>query len=164
MINHKGYVEISSGVFIECKRIKLITQRKTVSESFRKLVHLTKENKTYVKLAPAKPKDNVYVIVDDYLYLVSFTYEELIQHLVEAGIKLVPVSSDAYVSVTYIKAIYDLENELVSWSIKNYKLPEAILQFVSFGERRKTALVLRSDEVVYLSKSAKDVLEEIGQI
>ena len=161
MITPKGYVEISSGVYIETKRVKLITQRKTASRSFRELVKLTKENGTYVKLAPAKQENNVYVIVDNYLYLVSFEYEELIQKLVEAGIKLVAVSGDAYVPLTYIKAVYDLENELVSWSLKNYKLPEAILQFVSFGERRKTALVLRSEEIVYLSKSAKDVLEEM---
>lgn len=159
MITPKGYVEISSGVYIEAKRVKIITQRKTASKTFRNLVKLTKENGTYVKLAPAKQEDNVYVIADDHLYLVSFSYEELIEKLTMAGIRLVKVSSDAYVPVTYIKAVYDLENELVSWSLKNYSLPEAILQFVSYGEKRKTALILRSDEVVYLSKSTKEVLE-----
>ncbi len=161
MMNPKGYVEISSGVFVETKRLKLITERKSASLSFKNLVKVTKENGTYIKLAPPKPTDNVFVIVDDFLYLSSFSYEELIEKCISSGIKLIKVSSDAYVSVAYIKAVYDLENELVSWSIKNYNLPKAILQFVSYGEKRKTALILRSDEVIYLSKCAKEILEEL---
>lgn len=161
MIKTKGYVEISSGVFVETKRVKLITERKSVSTTFRNLVKATKENGTYVKLAPPRPTDNVYVIVDDFLYLSSFTYEELIEQCVSSGIKLIKVSSDAYVSAAYIKVVYDLENELVSWSLRNQPLPKAILQFVSYGERRKTALILRSDEVIYLSKCAKEILEEL---
>ena len=115
-----------------------------------------------------KSEDGTYryiVTKDNKLHSSSLSLEELKNRCFEAGLNLIDMSDMASVNLSYINGIYDIQNDLTSASYRTWCTEVAILQFVSSNSfKSNTILWLTTNELIKLSKSTQEILEQIDKL
>lgn len=186
------FVEIADGFYLEAKSIKIIVDYSKKNNKVQLLISRCKENDRLRKVELDKKKalnernldyDNYvsyrkryfthskktddgtyrYIITrNNELHSTALSFEELKRRCFSSGLKLVDMSEQSCVALSYIEGIDNVSSELVLSSRRTWSAEMASLQFVSGSASKvNTILWLKTHEVVKLSKDTQEILEQI---
>ena len=158
----KTLIEIEYGTFIFKEDVKFIIFSNVNNRSFKRFKKCVIENNKLFKL---NKTINSYVITsDNCIYACKSFPNNLVQRLNNLGHQMLGVSEDYYIALFYIKVLSNVDNILVSGIRKQRIETTDDLQFVHQYEKRKSMILLTTNEIIYLSKDTSELVKSISDV
>lgn len=162
-----SWVEINQKEYVDSKTIKYLVNKKMVkNKSFKDFIDASKMDSSYQKYIHNKWKSetlSLIVLNDNTILESSYTTLELYNRIFSSGIKLLQVHTEAYVSVEYIKVIFDYSKGLLTELKPKLNMTASELQFIR-QNKRCGLLLMTTGEVVSLSDSSADIVAMIEKL
>lgn len=146
-------VEISNKTFIPVEDIILIIDGKKDSNGIRRIKKNHQKNDTEIK--SAIKETNSLVLTRDNLFYSDSNSDVLAKRCSILGYKFTKIDESSYVALSQI-VLASSDSSVVSRLKKKYGKTAGDLQFVHQNEARKSVILLRNDQLVYLSMDSKD--------
>ena len=159
---NKNLIEIEHGTFIFREEIKFIISSNLNTTSINKIVKKAKKEQKYFKLN--KDFNSFVITADNTVYACKSKPKTLYERLMSLNYQMLDISEDYFIALLYIKVLSSLDNILVSDIKKKKIVTTDDLQFVHQREKRKSIIFLTTNEIVYLSRDASELVKSISDV
>jgi len=151
------FIEIDKGIFIPAEEIEYIFSQNE-NKSIKSMKREAKMNKTYY----GKMKDYKSLVVtwNRKIYAVNTEPQVLLDKCKTCQHNFIDVSSDYHIATLYIDALVNLDSLLASGVNAVTKATDS-LQLVYQSEKRKSIAMMKTKEIVYLSKDSGEVVNSV---
>ena len=152
------FIEIDKKTYIEANDILYIFSSKK-NTSINSLKKEAKKNKVY--FGKMDGYETLIVTKNKTIFAVNYKTKDIIKKCNLYNHKMLVVSNDYYIAVPYIDALVDLDSPLASGQNQITKATDS-LQLVYQGERRKSVAMMKTKEIVYLSKDSEELVNSVS--
>ena len=161
-----SWIEINPKEYVDSKTIKfLINKKLTKNKSVKDFVDGSKLNvsQKYIHNKWKSETLSLIILNDNTVLESSYSLSELYTRVYSDGKKMIQVHTEAYVSVEYIKVIFDYSKGLLTELKPELNMTASELQFIR-QNKRCGLLLMTTGEIVSLSDTSADIVAMIEKL
>lgn len=156
------FIEIDKKVYINVEDILYIFSSRTLKTINRSIETLKKEAIADNRYFGKRTKyESLVVTKDKLVYAVNYKPQKIAKQCNLYNHKMLGVSRDYYIATLYIDALANLDSPLASGRRPITRATDS-LQLVYRGERRKSIAMMKTKEIVYLSKDSEELINSMS--
>ena len=148
-------IEIDFNTYIPLDKILIVTPNNDRSCA-KKIKQNAKEKNVLYKLV--QNPTSLIKTIDGDVYMCGSNPDTIIKKCADLEYRFLTVDESSYVAMSHIKVLTTSDSPMVSGLRKKIGKTAGDLQFVHQNEKRRSVILLRNDQLVYLSKDSRDII------
>lgn len=148
-------IEIDLNTYIPLDKILIVVANDKKS-SAKKIKCKAKEENALYKLA--QNPSSLIKTIDGDVYMCDSNPDTIIKKCADLEYNFLNVDESSYVAMSHIKVLTTSDSPMVSGLRKKLGKTAGDLQFVHQNDKRRSVILLKNDQLVYLSKDSRDII------